>query len=80
VSIRVLDRDGAPLNNLSIEGVLRWPTDSNLDRALSFRAAGDGSYLARAADGRAGRWQLRGRAEDTQGQAFDFEAELTWRR
>lgn len=72
-------RDGAPLDQAQVTGELERPTDSRLDRAISFENAGGGRYVARL-DGplHEGRWRLRARAENASGGALDFEANLIW--
>lgn len=71
-------RDGAPLNDATLTGALRWPADARRDHDLTFTRDGDGRYLARVGALQAGRWRLRGRAANAGGGALDFEAELTW--
>lgn len=74
----IRDRDGAPVSGLSLTGVLRWPADERLDRALAFIPDGDGRYVARLDDLQPGHWRLRARAEGADNAALDFEAELAW--
>lgn len=71
------DRDGAPLDDASIIGELRWPMDVRHDRALTFHQIEAGRYVAPLADLPSGFWRLRARAERGDG-ALDFEAELHW--
>lgn len=70
--------DGRPLDGLTLRGELQWPTDSRLDQALAFEPVGAGSYAARLGDLPSGRWRLRARAEDAQGESLNWESELTW--
>lgn len=79
LEVTLTRRDGSPLDGLSLDGALQWPTDSRLDRALVFEPAGGGRYVARPGDLPAGRWRLRARAADDSGGVLDFESELTWR-
>jgi nitrogen fixation protein FixH len=72
------DADGAPIDGLETEGVLRWPSAERFDHALRFEPAGEGRYVARLGALHAGRWILRARAADRNRGALDFEAELTW--
>ena len=76
--VRLTDRTGAPLEDAAIEAVLRWPPNESGDRTLDFTPVGAGLYAADLGALPAGRWDLRARAEDRDGQALDFEAELTW--
>jgi nitrogen fixation protein FixH len=78
LQVALRTRDGAPIDGAGLAGVLMWPTDSRLDRALSFVQDGAGHYVADLGDLPDGRWRLRARAE-TAGGALDFESELTWR-
>lgn len=79
VDVRLMTRDGAPLNGVALTGDLQWPTDSRRDHALRFEPVGGGLYSARMGELPAGRWRLRARASDSHGGALDFESELTWR-
>ena len=78
IEIVLRNRDGAPVDDASLEASLQWPTAARRDRALAFEAAGNGRYVAHVGDVTPGRWRLRGRAERDDG-ALDFESELTWR-
>jgi nitrogen fixation protein FixH len=78
VHLRLRDAEGRAIRDASVEGALRWPTDARLDRSLAFEPRGDGVYVARLAQLRAGRWIMRARASNAAGGSLDFEAELTW--
>lgn len=78
LQVRVLDRGGVPLSNVSVTGVLQRSTDARFDRALAFTPTGDGRFVATLGDIAPGRWRLRARADGENGRARDFEAELTW--
>jgi nitrogen fixation protein FixH len=78
VDVVLRDAEGAPIDGLTAAGALRWPTDERLDHELVFEPRGRGRYVARVPDLMAGHWVLRARAERGDGQALDFEAELTW--
>lgn len=78
VEVALRDAEGAPLNGLTLAGALRWPTDGRRDHELVFESHGQGRYVARVPALVAGRWVLRARAERSDGQGLDFEAELTW--
>lgn len=79
VEVVLRDAAGAPLNGLETTGALRWPNAERLDHALTFEGRGYGRYVAPVSALHPGRWMLRARAVDAQGEALDFEAELTWR-
>ncbi|MGE0741014.1 MAG: FixH family protein [Hyphomonadaceae bacterium] len=78
VAVVLRDAAGAPIDGLTAAGALRWPADERLDRGLVFEPRGQGRYVARVPDIAPGHWVLRARAEQDDGQALDFEAELTW--
>jgi nitrogen fixation protein FixH len=61
-----------------VEGVLRWAPNESGDRRLTFVSQGNGLYSAELGALTPGRWDLRARAHKQDGQALDFEAELTW--
>ncbi|NNE58087.1 MAG: FixH family protein [Hellea sp.] len=68
------DKDGARLSDLSIEATLRHPTDTDLDRTLSFSQISPGLYQAKGPIP-LGQWQLRARANQAQ-TTFDFTRAL----
>lgn len=72
------DRDGAPLDRLTLSGELRRPADDSMDRALEFVSRGDGAYAAALGELPPGDWRLRARATDSDSGALDFESELPW--
>jgi nitrogen fixation protein FixH len=72
ISAHIADRDGTPKSALTVEALLRRPTDARLDRTIELVAAGDGNYRAVAADLAAGAWDIVVRAKS--GDAA-FEAE-----
>lgn len=75
--VEMRDRAHAGLDQLALTGVLRWPTDSQRDRALVFHELSPGVYSAPLGALTEGNWRLRARA--TRGaDALDFEADLTW--
>ena len=78
VRVRLVDAQAHPLDDVTVEGVLRWPPNISGDQPLEFRREGDGVYVARLASLPPGRWDLRARAHDARGGSLDFEAELTW--
>lgn len=73
----VLDARSVAIDGATLTGELEWPTNSQLDRALTFEPQGDGRYVARLGALGHGRWRLRAQAQHA-GNAFDFESELTW--
>lgn len=72
------DRDGAPLDRLTLTAELRRPADDSMDRSLSFVSRGNGAYVATLGELPAGDWRLRARAADNGSGALDFESELPW--
>ncbi|HVY84555.1 MAG TPA: FixH family protein [Caulobacterales bacterium] len=78
LQVRLIDADEAPIDSAVVTGELERPTDSRLDRALSFAPRGDGVYIARTDNLPLGEWRLRARAQRSDG-ALDFERSFTWR-
>jgi len=78
VIVRLTDANGVPIENASINAVLRWRPNESGDRVLEFVHTGEGRYAAELHALSAGRWELRARAHDPSGQALDFQAEFTW--
>lgn len=77
LKVRLLTRQGSPIENANLAGELRWPTDSRRDRVLTFHPVDGGLYVARLGALPAGDWRLRARAE-AGGGALNFESELAW--
>ena len=78
VRVRLVDAQARPLDDVTVEGVLRWPPSASGDQPLEFRHVGEGVYVAHLAALPPGRWDLRARAHNARGGALDFEAGLTW--
>jgi nitrogen fixation protein FixH len=57
--IRMTNRDGRPLNDLTVEAYLVRPSNQGLDVRIAPRPAGDGSYVATFALPARGQWELR---------------------
>jgi len=57
--IHLSDRDGRPLNGLTLEAFLVRPSNQGLDLAIVPRPAGDGSYASTFALPAPGQWELR---------------------
>jgi nitrogen fixation protein FixH len=77
LEVRLLDRNGAPIDGLAISGELRRPADAKLDRALSFEARGAGLYVAKVPALDEGRWTLRAQARSASGH-LDFGKAMIW--
>ena len=73
VVVRLVDRAGAPLDRLSLTGVLERPATETGRQALDFRPLGDGRYQARARLD--GAWDLRATARDGR-DVFELETRL----
>lgn len=63
INARITDRDGQAKSALTVEALLRRPTDARLDRTIELTAAGDGTYRAVAADLPSGAWDVVVRAK-----------------
>ena len=70
-------RNAEAIDGAALTGELEWPTNAQLDRALTFEAKGGGRYIAHIGALPHGQWRLRAQAQHA-GEAFDFESELTW--
>ena len=62
VSARIADRDGQAKSALTVEALLRRPTDARLDRTIELTAIGDGTYRAVTAELPGGAWDVVVRA------------------
>lgn len=58
ISAHIAGRDGLAKSALSVEAVLRRPTDARLDRTIELTPAGDGNYRAVAAAVAPGAWDV----------------------
>lgn len=77
LSVRLADRNGAPIDDLAIEGTLRRPATTRDDRPVVFTALGEGVYAADVGAIAAGGWTLKGVATRG-GERFTFERRMTW--
>ena len=75
----LLDRGDNPINDATVDGVLRRPPSQSGDRTLTFTPHGAGRYIAQLGALGAGSWDLRATARDQSGGSLDFEADLSWR-
>ncbi|WP_297510423.1 FixH family protein [uncultured Caulobacter sp.] len=76
VVVRVVDRDGKPLDHLSLTGTLERPATETGRQALDFKPLGDGRYQAAARLD--GAWDLRATARDAR-NVFELETRLVAR-
>lgn len=72
IELTFRDRDGAPLADLEVSGMLGRPADNNDDRTLEFTAQGDGAYAALVKALPGGLWRL-----ETQAQGFSGDERST---
>lgn len=77
VEVRLIDRNGAPIDGASLTGELRRPAEQASDAVLVFEGVGDGRYRAAAGELQAGRWEVRARAERGE-DSFDLRGDLQW--
>lgn len=73
VVVRLVDKTGAPLDQLSLTGVLERPATETGRQTLDFKPLGDGRYQARARLD--GAWDLRATARNSRDQ-FELETRL----
>jgi nitrogen fixation protein FixH len=77
ISVRFADRNGRPVDGLSINGRMRRPATTRDDRALTFRDMGGGVYVADTGVLQPGGWMFQGIA--TRGtERFEFERRMSW--
>lgn len=73
VLVKVVDRDGKPLNGLSLTGMLERPATEVGRQTLNFRSLGGGRYEAAARLD--GAWDLRATARNAK-DMFEIETRL----
>ncbi|MET3665493.1 FixH family protein [Caulobacter sp. 1776] len=73
VEVRLVDRTGAPLDRLSLTGVLERPATETGRQILNFKPLGNGRYAASAKLD--GAWDLRATARNGRDQ-FELETRL----
>lgn len=73
LDVRVMDRQGRPLDDLTLSGQLRRPTHEGDDVTLEFEAMGKGGYHALTVPDAAGQWDLRllAQADDVTGYRWE---------
>lgn len=74
---RIYDAHGAPVDGLTLEGVLRRPAESGHDITLDFVQRGPGMYAAALPELAPGVWDLRAAAQRG-AQRFSFTQRRTW--
>jgi nitrogen fixation protein FixH len=75
--VQFSDRDGRPVEALTIEGKMRRPATTRDDRVVRFTADGAGMYVADLGPIAPGAWVFQGAA--TRGtEHFEFERRMTW--
>jgi nitrogen fixation protein FixH len=57
--VRMADREGRPLTDLSLDAYLVRPSNAGLDRRVTPQPVGDGTYLAPFVLPAPGQWELR---------------------
>ena len=70
--VQVVDRDGKPKGALDVAATLRRPTNAAMDRSVTLKSEGDGSYRAELSDVAAGLWDI---VVSTKSGAGDVEAD-----
>ena len=58
LTFQIKNKTGAPVRYLTVSGLLSRPAHKNEDLRLRFEKSGDGSYVAKLADGLAGAFVL----------------------
>lgn len=75
--VEITGPDGGPVSGLFLEGALRHPADTDLDRPLVFRERESGIYVAEARDLPEGQWVLHTHVDGA--RPFEMERRL-WHR
>ena len=71
IDVSVKDRDAHALDGLSLEAMLRRPTDANLDRTIALASVGEGRYTASTTGLAPGQWDVIARAKGSDGIFFE---------
>ncbi|TGY90583.1 hypothetical protein E5163_05545 [Marinicauda algicola] len=77
VLVEIARPDGSPVGGLFLEGALRHPADTGLDRPLAFRERETGLYVAEVSDLPEGQWILSAHVDGE--RPFEMEHRL-WHR
>lgn len=75
VSVKLSDREGRPLTGLALNGRISRPSTSDLDRALTFKDAGNGIYVAAVEALQEGSWVIDLQAAEMKSSGED----VVWR-
>lgn len=76
ITVTLTDRAGAPLDGLTLAGVLRRPTHEGMDQTLTWREAAPGVYTTVADLPRRGNWDLEITADDGRNPPFEMKTRL----
>ena len=79
ITVRVVDAEGRPLNDLALEGEIRRPATDAFDRPLVFASIGDGRFAADVEPLDDGVWEVIARGDDSLGRSFETSRRL-WLR
>jgi len=79
LTAQYFDRSGTPLDTLTVEAMLRRPTQEGFDQNLTLVNQGHGEYGARVPLPLAGQWQVRLTARRGDSDIFFSEARI-WSR
>jgi len=75
--VTVKDRQGAPVDGLTVAALLERPATEAGKQPLAFKRSGPGVYDAHASD-LTGAWDVRVRATDAQGRPFEVQKRFLW--
>ncbi len=76
ITMTILDTGDIPVRGLSITGLLKHPTETDLDTPLVFTSQADGSYVAALETSVIGKRFLTTKAATTDGFVFETKNEL----
>jgi nitrogen fixation protein FixH len=75
VSVKLIDREGRPLTGLGLSGRIGRPSTGDMDRPLSFKDSGGGTYVAALDALQEGAWVIDLQASELKSSGED----VVWR-
>lgn len=79
LSLIVADRQGKPVDKLTVRADIRRPTNENFDRAVTLARSGAGTYSVELELPLRGQWDVRAIGEAQDGRRFEIEDRI-WRK
>jgi nitrogen fixation protein FixH len=79
ITVTIRDKAGKPVSGEALTGLLRHPMDEELDRKITLREVGAGTYVGHLDHVRVGRWDVVVKRKTTKEAPFEAERRL-WLR